>query len=62
MGSKKPICTKCDSSNWHGFLQCQTCRSYFLFGKCKECDQIRLEKCTEDKGELGFIDEKDNLD
>ncbi len=50
-----PKCPTCDSVSWHGFLHCRTCGSYFIFGKCKECDHLRLEQCPVDEGELEFI-------
>jgi small-conductance mechanosensitive channel len=55
---EEPKCSACDSHNWHGFLHCEVCGSYFIFGKCEECDQQRLEKCPIDGGELEFIDSK----
>ncbi len=57
-GSIEPSCTACDSHKWHGFLHCEVCGSYFVFGKCGECDQQRLEKCPIDGEELEFIDSK----
>ncbi len=50
-----PKCPTCDSYSWHGFLHCKTCGSYFIFGKCKECDHLRLEQCPVDEGKLEFI-------
>jgi small conductance mechanosensitive channel len=58
MGTKGPKCPACDSRNWHGFLRCRICGCYFIFGKCKNCDSIRLEKCPVDQGELEFIASK----
>lgn len=54
----KPKCPNCDSHKWHGFLRCRTCGSYFVFGKCKSCDGLRLEKCPVDDGELEYMPSK----
>ncbi|MFW6110901.1 MAG: mechanosensitive ion channel family protein [Thermoproteota archaeon] len=48
-------CPKCDSHDWYGFLRCKVCGSYFLFGKCKNCDYLRLEECPIDGGRVEFI-------
>jgi rRNA maturation protein Nop10 len=55
MSREKPKCAKCDSHEWRGFLHCRMCGSYFLFGKCKNCDSLRIEKCPVDGGELDII-------
>ena len=56
MTKEEPQCQKCDSSDWHGFLHCRTCGSYFIFAKCKNCDNLRLEKCPVDGGQLDFVE------
>lgn len=52
MSKEKLKCTKCDSHEWQGFLHCRICGSYFIFGKCKNCDSLRIERCPIDDGEL----------
>jgi small conductance mechanosensitive channel len=48
-------CPMCDSVNWHGYLRCKLCLSYYVWAKCQACDHVRLEKCLLDEGELEFI-------
>lgn len=55
---EEPKCKKCDSRNWHGLLHCTICGSYFAFGKCKNCDSLRIEKCPIDLENLEFTDLK----
>lgn len=55
MKRRGPRCPKCDSHNWYGFLRCRVCSSYFIFGKCKNCDHLRLEECPIDEGKMEFI-------
>jgi len=50
-----PKCRMCDSNRWDGYLMCKSCRSYYVNGKCHECDQIRLEKCPLDGGDLEYV-------
>lgn len=52
---EEPKCEKCDSHDWQGFLRCKVCGRYFIFGRCKNCDQIRIEECPIDQGELEYI-------
>lgn len=54
--AEQPKCPKCDSRNWHGLLHCRICGSYFVFGKCKNCDTLRIEKCPIDQENLEFTD------
>jgi hypothetical protein len=55
MSREKLKCAKCDSTGWEGFLHCRICGGYFVFGKCRNCDSLRLEKCPIDGGELEII-------
>ena len=48
----RPKCAKCDSHEWEGFLHCGICGSYFVFGKCKNCDTLRIQKCPVDNEDL----------
>jgi len=57
--AEEPKCSKCDSKNWHGFLHCRICGSYFVFGKCKNCDSLRIKKCPIDEENLEFMDLKE---
>lgn len=56
---EEPKCPTCDSRNWQGYLHCRTCGGNFIFGKCKDCDNLRLERCSIDGGELELIEPKE---
>ncbi len=60
MNVEEPKCPKCDSVNWGGFLRCSICGSYFIFAKCKNCDNLRIEKCPLDDGKLELIRPKED--
>jgi small-conductance mechanosensitive channel len=54
--SGSPIkCPMCDSKRWTGYLRCKKTSNYYLYGKCLNCDHLRLDKCPVDGGELEFI-------
>lgn len=60
MSVEKPKCSKCDSANWEGFLRCSVCGSYFILAKCKNCDNLRHERCPADGGKLELLKPKEN--
>jgi small conductance mechanosensitive channel len=54
--TENPIkCPMCDSKRWTGYLRCKKTSNYYLYGKCLNCDHLRLDKCPVDGGELEFI-------
>lgn len=54
--TENPIkCPMCDSETWTGYLRCKKTSNYYLYGKCLNCDHLRLDKCPVDGGELEFI-------
>ncbi|HDQ05479.1 MAG TPA: mechanosensitive ion channel family protein [Candidatus Bathyarchaeota archaeon] len=48
-------CPMCDSKRWTGYLRCKKTSNYYLYGKCLNCDHLRLDKCPVDGSELEFI-------
>lgn len=54
-------CPMCDSKNWTGYLKCKKTSNYYLYGKCLNCDHLRLDKCPFDGSELEFIPSKKAL-
>lgn len=60
MSAEEPKCSQCDSHDWHGFMHCKICGSYYIFAKCKNCDDMRIKKCPIDEGELEFIESKEH--
>jgi small conductance mechanosensitive channel len=48
-------CPMCDSANWTGYLRCKKTSNYYLYGKCLNCDHLRLDKCPFDGSELEFV-------
>lgn len=48
-------CPMCDSAKWTGYLKCKKTSNYYLYGKCLNCDHLRLDECPVDGGELEFI-------
>jgi small-conductance mechanosensitive channel len=48
-------CPMCDSTRWTGYLRCKKNSNYYLYGKCLNCDHLRLDKCPVDGGQLEFI-------
>jgi len=55
-------CPACGSTAWKGFLRCTDSGCYYVFGRCMDCDQQRLDRCPADGGTLEFVsDEKSEV-